>query len=139
MITRCENEIVRDRQLAIRRELDRRGIALKALAMDAGMSYSTLLSYFPADGTPAIMSVAALFKLANVLPTDLLSLLLPDGKHIIDAPEELDFDDLAEGCRAFLATKDHAHHPDSPAGRDISDCEAKALGVAILPVRGKVA
>ena len=47
MIVRDRNEIVRTRQSAIRRELDRRGIALKVISFDSGISYSTLLTYLP--------------------------------------------------------------------------------------------
>src|SRR5690348_16491897 len=41
------SEIIRDRQRAIRRELDRRQIPLKVLAYDSGIKYDTLISYFP--------------------------------------------------------------------------------------------
>ena len=35
--------IIRERQCVIRRELDRRGIALKAVALDSDIPYPTLL------------------------------------------------------------------------------------------------
>ena len=41
------NDIIRERQLAIRRELDRRGIALKVVSYDSKIPYPTLLTYFP--------------------------------------------------------------------------------------------
>jgi hypothetical protein len=44
-------KIVRQRQLAIRREMDRRGIALKQVEFDSGIPYATLLSYFPLEGS----------------------------------------------------------------------------------------
>lgn len=141
MILRDAETIVRERQKAIRREIDRRGIAMKAIAMDGGWdSTSTVLSYFPADqhAQPAVMSVASLFRLFDALPTDLLSLLLPDGYAIVQVPEGIDHDDLERGCRDFLATKGEAHHPDSPAGRDIAPCEAKALDAKVVQLRGKV-
>lgn len=118
---RDENTIVRERQLAVRREMDRRGIALKVIALDAGMSYSTLLSYFPGerDKTPATISGA--------VPAELLSLLLPDGFQIVRAPEAIDHDELALIARDYLATKDAAHHPDSENGRDIGPNENVAL------------
>ncbi len=56
----CDNSsIVKQRQLAIRRELDRRQIALKVVSLDSGIAYSTLASYFPAasDANPAQMPV----------------------------------------------------------------------------------
>ena len=141
---RSENDIVRERQLAIRREMDRRGISLKAVALDAGMSYSTVQSYFPADphAQPAVMSVAAGFRLlaSGALPLDLLSLLLPEGFALVKVPSGIDHDELAEAFADYLTTKNAAHHPDSPAGRDIADCERDALDdkVVRLPL-GRVA
>lgn len=139
---RSETDIVRDRQLAIRRELDRRGILLKTVALDADMSYSTVQSYFPGErnAVPATMSVAALYKLVGAIPTDLLSLLLPAGHVIVQVPEGVDHDELADAVADYLHTKNAAHHPDSPAGRELSDCEIEALNtkVAHLPL-GKVA
>lgn len=143
MILRDADNIVRERQKAIRREMDRRGIHIKAVALDGGWeNTSTVLSYFPADrdAQPAVMSVASLYRLFNSLPTDLLSLLLPEGHAIVRIPEGVDHDELAEGFADYLATKNAAHHPDSPAGRDISDCEREALNAKVvqLPI-GKAA
>lgn len=120
------NTIIRERQKAIRREIDRRGISIKAVQFDGGWdTSSTVLSYFPADRDkePAIMSVAALFRLFNALPTDLLSMLLPEGHTIVRVPEGIDHDEIAPAMREYLSRKDAAHHPDSPAGREISECE----------------
>jgi len=128
---RDNNEIVRQRQSAIRRELDRRGVALKAVSFDSGLSYSTLLSYLPQEGgdKPAMMPMSAVYALAEsrAIPDDLLSLLLPAGCLIVRAPEEIDYDEFEEGCRAFLATKGKAHHPESEAGREIGPTEAAEL------------
>jgi len=124
---RDNNEIVRQRQSAIRRELDRRGIALKAVSFDSGLSYSTLLSYLPQEGgdKPAMMPMSAVYALAEskAIPDDLLSLLLPAGVMLVRAPEEIDHDELEAACRDYLAAKGKAHRPESPAGREISDCE----------------
>lgn len=128
-IMRDENVIVRDLQLVIRRELDRRGISLKAIAFDARMSYSTLLSYFPGerDKTPATISGAAIYALCDAVPAELLSLLLPDGFQIVRAPEQIDHDELADLASDYMATKNAAHHPDSENGRDIGPNENVAL------------
>lgn len=139
---RDETDIVRERQLAIRRELDRRGILLKTVALDAGMSYSTVQSYFPGErnATPATMSVAALYALVGAIPADLLSLLLPAGHVIVQVPENVDYDDISAWCRDFIDTKDKAHHPDSEAGRDLGPTERNQLDdkVVRLPL-GRVA
>jgi len=128
--------IVRDRQLAIRRELDRRGISLKAIAYDAGIPYPTLLSYFPCDDRePHLISGAAIYSLCGVLPHDLISLLLPDGFQVVRAPEDVDHDQLADAMADYLAAKQHAHHPDSPDGREIAECEDDELCTRLAAVK----
>jgi len=122
--------IVRGRQLAMRREIDRRGIALKAVSYDSGIPMPTLLSYFPGgEREPSVLPATALFKLlaGDALPHDVLSLILPDGEQIVRAPEELDHDEMERVARDYLAAKGAAHHSDSPGGREISDCEDAAL------------
>ncbi len=125
------NDILKQRQCAMRREMDRRGIALKAVSFDSGIPYSTLLSYFPQEGgrEPAIMSVEAQFALAekDALPADILSLLLPAGKLIVHVPENVDHDEADKACRDYADAKAAAHHPDSEAGRDIGPNEDRAL------------
>jgi hypothetical protein len=133
--------IIRQRQLAMRREMDRRGIALKAVSFDSSIPYATLLSYFPAEGSrePAVMPVSALYCLVGALPADVLSLLLPEGHLIVQAPVEINHDEIAEACQDYLHAKHQAHHPDSPAGRDIADCEDKTLRTKFTLVAGGAA
>jgi hypothetical protein len=136
-IMRDETDIVRERQLAIRRELDRRGILLKTVALDAGMSYSTVQSYFPGErnAVPATMSVAALYALIGAIPDDLLSLLLPSGRVIVQVPENIDHDELCDRMQDWLLTKAHAHHPESEAGREIGPGEDNVLRGKFAAVR----
>jgi trans-aconitate methyltransferase len=138
---RDENMIVRDRQHGIRREMDRRSIALKQVQYDGGwQTVSTIASYFPLDNKePATMSVAALHRLirTNALPLDLLSLLLPEGFQIVRLPEDVDHDEYETMTRDYLAAKWRAHHPASPGGREITDEEKDGLNqkAARLQVR----
>jgi len=137
---RDETTIVRERQKLIRREMDRRKIPLKAVQLDGGWkTVSTVASYFPQEGgeEPATMSAAALFRLLDTkaLPADLLSLLLPDGYAIIQTPEGIDHDDCEQACLDFLATKGAAHHPESPAGREIAPCEDATLRGKVVRLR----
>jgi len=137
--------IVRERQLAIRREMDRRGIALKQVSFDAGIPYATLLSYFPAEGSrePAVIPGSAIYELAdgNALPVDILSLLLPNGLAIVAVPEGIDHDEFAEHCQAYLIEKGKAHHPASEDGPAIGPTERRKLDAKVvqLPLIGKVA
>ncbi|MEM9085332.1 MAG: hypothetical protein AAGB23_05365 [Pseudomonadota bacterium] len=123
----AESEIVRAAQLAIRAELDRRGIPLKVVASKAGVSMSTFLSWFPLDVKPQVMGLHGFAKLHGALPEDLLSLLLPDGFEVVRLPEGVDHDEFAEHCRAYLARKAEAHRADSPKGPALSDCEVADL------------
>lgn len=124
------DDIVRDRQRAMRREIDRRGIALKAVSYDSGIPMGSLLSYFPGgERDPAILPATALFKLlsGNALPHDILSLILPDGEQIVRVPESIDHDVMEAMARDYLAGKGAAHHPDSEAGREIGPKEEHDL------------
>ncbi len=112
------------------------GLTLKAISLDSGIGYTTIQSY--ANGG-SVMSIASLYALVDVIPDQLLSLLLPDGHQIVRADEGLDHDKIEDLCRDYVATKAKAHHKDSPAGREISDCEREALNVAYLPLKGRVA
>lgn len=131
--------IIRTRQTAIRREIDRRDIALKAVSFDSDIPYETLLTYFPLEGSrePAQIPGGAIYALCTgkALPLDLLSLLLPEGFQIVRAPEGLDHDAVEDACRDFLATKGKAHHPDSPAGRELSACEQAALTAKVVSLK----
>jgi len=130
---RRENDIVhviKDRQRSMRREMDRRGIALKAVSFDSGIPYSTLLSYFPEAGAnrePAVMPVSAQYALCGAVPEDILSLLLPGGHVIVRAPEEIDHDAISEAVQDWMRTKEQAHHPESEAGREIGPGEDNVL------------
>lgn len=133
------NTIVRERQLAIRREMDRRGISLKAVALDSGIPYPTIVSYFPGekDKKPAILPTGALYLLCEnkALPLDLLSLLLPDGFLIVHAPEGVDHGEMAKWAADYLASKNAAHDPASECAEAIGPNEQAHLDgkVARLP------
>ena len=132
------SEIVLQRQHDVRNEIDRRGFALKVVASKAGIPYNTFCSYFPADenARPTQIPGGAIFSLiaGRALPLDIISLLMPEGVQIVRADEDIDHDWIEDLCREYLASKASAHHKDSPAGREISDCEnadlsAKAAGL----------
>jgi len=134
--------VLKDRQQAMRREMDRRGIALKAVSFDSGIGYSTLLSYFPCEdgkADPALMPVSAQYALCGVVPDDILSLLLPEGRRIVRVSEMLDHDEAAEALQDYLREKERAHRPDSPAGRDIAPCEDNVLRGKFADIPGRAA
>lgn len=130
--------IIRERQAAMRREMDRRGIAMKVVSQDSGIPYSTLLTYFPADphAVPAQIPGSAIYALTGHIPADILSLLLPSGHVVVQVPEEIDHDEIAEAMHDFLRAKERAHHPESPAGREIAPCEDSELRGKFAVVTG---
>jgi hypothetical protein len=137
---RDETTVMRDALMAIRAELDRRLIPHKVSAAKAGVGVSTWLSWFPAEGTPQVPSLSFLPALASGLPGDLLSLLVPDGFHIVPDPTGMDYDDFAAGCIRFAGEHANARHPLSECGVDIGPGEEGKLNAAILhlPIKGVV-
>ncbi|WP_230280242.1 hypothetical protein [Croceicoccus sp. Ery15] len=109
--------------------------SLKAISLDSGIPYSTLRTYAGENGATAEMPVSAVRKLTDIIPDELLSLLLNDGRQIVKAPEGIDFDELADHMRDWLREKDHAHHADSPGGREIAPCEKEKLSARLAVVR----
>jgi hypothetical protein len=110
------------------------GLTLKAISLDSGIGYTTIQSYARGE---ALMSIASLFCLIGVVPDELLSLLLPDGRLIVQAPAEINHDEIAPAFRDYLSAKDDAHHPDSEAGRDIGPTEAGKLTSLAVIAGGK--
>lgn len=129
--------IIRERQKGMRRELDRRGIAMKVVSQDSGIPYPTLLTYFPADprATPAQIPGSAIFALTGHIPADILSLLLPTGHLIVQVSEGVDHDEIDRLRRDYSATKAEAHDPDSECGRDIGPKEHAALTGKVVRLR----
>jgi lambda repressor-like predicted transcriptional regulator len=132
-IMHSENDIVaalKARQETMRREMDRRGISLKAVSYDSGIAYSTLVTYFPSQDCKrpaALMPVSAQYLLCGVIPDDILSLLLPADRLIVRVPEALDHDEISEAVQDYLQAKERAHHPESEAGREIGPNEDNVL------------
>ena len=108
------------------------GLTRKAISLDSGINYDSVCNYAKGETE---MSVSALVSMVGVIPDELLSLLLPEGRVIVRAPDGLNHDQIEEAARDYLAEKGRAHHPDSPAGREISDCEQALLDRKIVPLR----
>lgn len=117
----------------------RNGLTMKAISLDSGIPYNTLRSYAGSGCEVAEMSVSALRKLIGIIPDELLSLLLPEGRQIVQAPESIDHDALSDHLREWLAEKDRSHHPDSPDGREISECEDARLRAKFTVIQGRAA
>ena len=99
-------------------------MTLKAISLDSGIGYTTIQSYAKGE---SVMSIASLFRLVGVIPDELLSLLMPEGRQIVRAPEHVDHDDICHALHDYLQAKSDAHHPESPGGREIAPCEDEAL------------
>lgn len=119
-------------QMTVFREACHRGNTLKAIAIDSGNGYTTVQAWSKGE---AVMSIGGLFSLVDIIPDDLLSMLLPDGRQIVRVPENLDHDEIEEACRDFLAAKGHAHHPASECGREIGPGEKDVLDRKVVALR----
>lgn len=111
-------------------------LTLKAISLDSGIGYTTVQTYAKGE---AVMSIASLFRLVGVIPDELLSLLLPEGRQIVQAPEEIDHDQLADSMVEYLAEKQRAHHPESECGPAIGPNEGKVLTRKFTVVAGSKA
>ena len=114
----------------------RNGLTLKAISLDAGIPYNTLRAYAGSGCATAEMPISALGKLVGVISDELLSLLLPEGRVIVQAPEHIDHDELSDRLREWLSQKDHAHHPESECGREIGPGEDTALRGSFAMISG---
>lgn len=113
-------------------EANNRGLTIKVIHFDTGISQDTLRSWARGE---AVMSIAGLFALVGVIPDDLLSMLLPDGRQIVRVPENLDHDEIETACRDFLAAKGQAHHPESECGREIGPGEKDVLDRKVVALK----
>lgn len=111
----------------------RYGLTLKAIEADSGIPYNTLRSY--ANGS-SMMPVEALHRLCGVIPDELLSLLLPGGRIIVQPGQDACHDSFASKCIDFAAMHMSARHPDSPDGVEISPCEDSALSAERQKMKG---
>lgn len=119
------------RLFRIATDMKRNGLPFKAIQIDTGIKTSTLRGYV-AGRFPLTMT--AFRSLVGVIPNNLLSLLLPDGYQIVRVSEDIDHDVLDAACRDYTRAKADAHRPDSPAGRELSDCEIDALNILAAKV-----
>lgn len=109
-----------------------RGITRKAIHHDTGLSTDTLGSWARGE---AVMSIAGLFHLVGVIPDDLLSMMLPEGRQIVQLPDDLDHDEIADLAADYIAAKQAAHKENSPAGPLIAPCEKKVLDAKVVALR----
>jgi len=133
------SKIIKERQKAIRREMDRRQITLTVVSLDSGIKLGTLATYFPADGLkePVQIPQGAVYDLkrTRALPIDLLNLLQPDGMALVELPTEVDVHEVGLIVAEIVRLKNAAHLPDSPAGVEISECERDAIVAEVVKLR----
>ena len=99
-------------------------LTLKAISMDSGIPYNNLRGYANGDHE---MPISAFRKLTGVISDELLSIMLPEGRQIVEAPDDIDHDALADWADDYCKTKMAAHRADSPGGVAIVECEKDAL------------
>lgn len=112
------------RMFRIAQDPTRYGLTLKMIAADADLGLDSVRNYAAGE---TVMPMTALDALVDVLPDELLSLLLPAGHAIVSVPEGICHDEIEKAAREFLAAKGEAHHPESPGGRELAECEVVTL------------
>ncbi|WP_313437205.1 hypothetical protein [Novosphingobium sp.] len=112
------------RMFRIAQDPTRYGLTLKMIAADADLGLDSIRNYAAGE---TVMPLTALDALVDVLPDELLSLLLPAGHAIVTVPEGICHDEIEKAAREFLAAKGEAHHPESPGGRELAECEVVTL------------
>lgn len=115
------------------------GLCLKAISDKSNVPYNSIRSYAGSGCATVAMPVPVLLKLVDVIPDELLSRLTQlVMRCMVKLPAEMDFDDVSDACRAFIAAKDRFHHPESEAGRELGPTETAELGCQIVQLRGRV-
>ena len=112
------------------------GLTLKAISLDSGIGYTTIQSY--ANGG-SVMSIASLFALVGVIPDELLSLLLPDGRVIACVPGNIDHDEIANWSETYSAKKLAAHRKDSECEEALGPNELADLNETVVRFPGVAA
>ncbi len=107
--------------------------ARKVLAHRTGQHNNTVDKHATGESVMSIASLTA-YAEAGVDP-ELLSLLLPDGFQIVKTPAGLDHNEIAPMIHDYMQAKTDAHHPDSPNGSGISDCEEENLNTKFATIR----
>lgn len=106
-----------------RRELQ---LPLKALAMDSGIPYPTIIAY--AEGRHAL-SLAAVKRLLAVkgMAPFLSRLFEPEDHSLVAAGQASDHDDFAAKCIELVTETAAAHRKDSECAERIGPNESRAL------------
>lgn len=104
-------------------------LSLKLIALDSGLHYDSVRDY--ASGKTAL-PLTAFIALLDVIPDELLSLLLPEGRAVVRVPADIDHDEIEAACLDYAATKSAAHHPESECGREIGPNEQAALDAKVI-------
>lgn len=93
-------------------------------------------SYPPGHPDHRPLDMGAMMSIAAFLGPDFTSeWIKPTGQVAFAIPDGIDFDEYETLAREWLRTKGEAHHHESPAGRDLSDCEKAALSGAMAKLK----
>jgi hypothetical protein len=102
-------------------------LCLKRISLDSGIPYTTIRTYAAGE---AMMPVAAINRLADIVPDKLLShLFTVSGKHLIDVDNDPDhdLDELADEADEVARDVRRARRPDSPGGHNIVPIEREQI------------
>lgn len=129
MVDVCTHTIqLKKRQTKMFAAAEKLGHTVKNIATDLGLKSPTIV-YQYARGETA-MSGPAIMKAKVAFGKDygaLISMLFDDNLQLVDAPEEMDHEEVDQACRDYSDTKAEFHREDSECGPAIGPTEDKVL------------
>lgn len=105
------------------------GLTRKAISLDAGIDYDSVCNYAKGETQ---MGVAAQYALVGVIPDQLLSLLLPEGRSVVQVPDNIDHEAVHDWACRYSARKAAAHKHDSEEQERIGPTEEAELNGIVV-------
>lgn len=132
-------ESVRRRQREMfAKVLDRRtyNMTITEIAERSGLDDSSISNY---AGGVTTMSLVAIDALVDIIPDELLSMLLPSERIILRKPVGINHEQACQAMTDYVTAKLAAHHPDSECGPAIGPNEDADLRGRLAVVVGGLA
>lgn len=101
-------------------------LTIAEIARQAKLPKPTVDAWAQGRNTLSLWGVKKLLRVKGLAPF-LSKLFEPEAHALVCLPAEIDHDEIAGAFHDYLQAKERAHHPNSPAGRDIADCEDNIL------------
>ena len=101
-------------------------LSIPAIAKQAKLPTTTVNAWAQGRNTLSLWGLKKLLRVKELAP--LLSRLFePEEFALVAIMAGVDHDEISEKIQDYLREKERAHHPESPAGRDLAPCEESKL------------